>query len=88
LDEAMNQSQRLGVQDKLMVRSKKQFKDDIDYMFSLVDGLIADRKKNGDQGEDDLLAHMLKGKDPETGEPLDDENIRFQIITFLIAGHE
>lgn len=88
LDEAMNQSQRLGVQDKLMVRSKKQFKDDINYMFSLVDGLIADRKKNGDQGEDDLLAHMLKGKDPETGEPLDDENIRFQIITFLIAGHE
>ena len=88
LDEAMNQSQRLGVQDKLMVRSKKQFREDIEYMFSLVDGLIAERKKNGDQGEDDLLSHMLKGKDPETGEPLDDENIRFQIITFLIAGHE
>ncbi|WP_371018154.1 bifunctional cytochrome P450/NADPH--P450 reductase [Pseudalkalibacillus sp. JSM 102089] len=88
LDEAMNQSQRLGVQDKLMVRSKKQFREDIDYMFNLVDDLIADRKKNGDQGEDDLLSHMLKGKDPETGEPLDDKNIRFQIITFLIAGHE
>ncbi|WP_347551838.1 cytochrome P450 [Pseudalkalibacillus hwajinpoensis] len=88
LDEAMNQSQRLGVQDKLMVRSKKQFREDIEYMFSLVDDLIAERKKNGDQGEDDLLSHMLKGKDPETGEPLDDENIRFQIITFLIAGHE
>ncbi len=27
-------------------------------------------------------------QDPETGEKLDDENIRFQIITFLIAGHE
>lgn len=31
---------------------------------------------------------MLHVKDPETGEKLDDENIRFQIITFLIAGHE
>ncbi|WP_377890463.1 bifunctional cytochrome P450/NADPH--P450 reductase [Alkalihalobacillus sp. R86527] len=88
MDEAMSQSQRLGVQDKLMVLSKKQFREDIEYMFSLVDDLIADRKVNGDGDEGDLLALMLKGKDPETGEPLDDENIRFQIITFLIAGHE
>ncbi|QMT18156.1 bifunctional cytochrome P450/NADPH--P450 reductase [Planococcus maritimus] len=88
LDESMSQTQRLGIQDKLMVRSKQQFKEDIDYMFNLVDQLIAERKQAGDQGEDDLLGHMLKGKDPETGESLDDENIRFQIITFLIAGHE
>ncbi len=88
LDESMNQSQRLGLQEKLMVRSHRQYKEDIDYMFSLVDQLIAERKENGDQGEDDLLGHMLQGKDPETGEALDDENIRFQIITFLIAGHE
>ncbi len=88
LDEAMSQTQRLGIQDKLMIKSKKQFREDIQYMFSLVDELIADRKQNGDQGEDDLLSHMLKGVDPETGVSLDDENIRFQIITFLIAGHE
>jgi len=88
MDEAMSQTQRLGVQDKLMVKSKKQFKEDIQYMFNLVDELIAERKQNGDQGEDDLLSHMLKGTDPETGEVLDVENIRYQIITFLIAGHE
>lgn len=88
LDESMSQTQRLGIQDKLMVRTKRQYKEDIDYMFNLVDQLIEERKEAGDQGEDDLLAHMLKGKDPETGEELDDENIRFQIITFLIAGHE
>ncbi|MGG4548596.1 cytochrome P450 [Rossellomorea marisflavi] len=88
LDEAMNQNQRLGIQDKLMIKNKRQFKEDIEYMFSIVDNLIAERKENGDQGEDDLLSHMLKGVDPETGEALSDENIRFQIITFLIAGHE
>ncbi|MFZ0371462.1 MAG: cytochrome P450 [Halobacillus sp.] len=88
LDESMSQTQRFELQDKLMIRTKKQYKEDIDYMFNLVDQLIAERKETGDQGEDDLLAHMLKGKDPETGEALDDENIRFQIITFLIAGHE
>ncbi|ASF37892.1 NADPH--cytochrome reductase [Halobacillus halophilus] len=88
LDESMSQTQRFELQDKLMIRTKKQYKEDIEYMFNLVDQLIAERKETGDQGEDDLLAHMLKGKDPETGEALDDENIRFQIITFLIAGHE
>ena len=31
---------------------------------------------------------MLTGVDGRTGERLDDVNIRYQIITFLIAGHE
>ncbi|MER0468772.1 bifunctional P-450/NADPH--P450 reductase [Bacillus cabrialesii subsp. cabrialesii] len=88
LDEAMHQMQRLDVQDKLMVRTKRQFHHDIQTMFSLVDSIIAERRSNGDQDEKDLLARMLNVEDPETGEKLDDENIRFQIITFLIAGHE
>lgn len=88
LDEAMHQLQRLGIQDKLMVITKRQYKHDIQSMFALVDKIIAERKEHGDQDADDLLSHMLSSKDPETGEGLDDENIRFQIITFLIAGHE
>ncbi|MCY7750185.1 bifunctional P-450/NADPH--P450 reductase [Bacillus inaquosorum] len=88
LDEAMHQMQRLDFQDKLMVRTKRQFHHDIQTMFSLVDSIIAERRSNGNQDEKDLLARMLNVEDPETGEKLDDENIRFQIITFLIAGHE
>ncbi|ARV45112.1 bifunctional P-450/NADPH--P450 reductase [Bacillus inaquosorum] len=88
LDEAMHQMQRLDFQDKLMVRTKRQFHHDIQTMFSLVDSIIAERRSNGDQDEKDLLARMLNVEDPETGDKLDDENIRFQIITFLIAGHE
>lgn len=88
LGEAMSQLQRLNIQDKLMIGAKQQFKRDIQMMYSLVDKLIAERKASGDKGGDDLLAHMLNGKDPDTGEGLDDENIRYQIITFLIAGHE
>ncbi|MBU2659739.1 bifunctional P-450/NADPH--P450 reductase [Bacillus cabrialesii] len=88
LDEAMHQMQRLDVQGKLMVRTKRQFHHDIKTMFLLVDSIIAERRANGDQDEKDLLARMLNVEDPETGEKLADENIRFQIITFLIAGHE
>ncbi|MFM1652948.1 bifunctional cytochrome P450/NADPH--P450 reductase [Brevibacillus sp. B_LB10_24] len=88
LDEAMHYRNRLPIQNKLMVKTKRQYERDIQSMFSLVDKIIAERKASGDHGETDLLARMLSAKDPETGEPLDDENIRYQIITFLIAGHE
>ncbi|SDI29649.1 cytochrome P450 / NADPH-cytochrome P450 reductase [Alteribacillus persepolensis] len=88
LDEAMHQVQRLDVQDKLMVRTKRQFQHDIQAMFRLVDNIIAERRASESQEENDLLSRMLNVKDPETGEKLDDENIRFQILTFLIAGHE
>ncbi|MVP01839.1 bifunctional cytochrome P450/NADPH--P450 reductase [Paenibacillus lutrae] len=88
LDEAMGQLTRLGIQDKLMVMTKRQFKRDIETMFSLVDKIIAERKASGAAEAEDLLSRMLTSKDPETGEGLDDENIRYQIITFLIAGHE
>ena len=31
---------------------------------------------------------MLTSADPKTGELLSDANVRYQILTFLIAGHE
>ncbi len=88
LNESMHKGNRIPIQDKLMIGTKRQFDRDIESMFSTVDKLIAERRARGDQGERDLLARMLSVEDPETGEKLDDDNIRYQIITFLIAGHE
>ncbi|CAH0119924.1 Bifunctional cytochrome P450/NADPH--P450 reductase 1 [Paenibacillus sp. CECT 9249] len=88
LDEAMHFGSRLHIQNMLLIKTKRQYERDIHSMFSLADKIIAERKASGDQGETDLLARMLTAKDPETGEPLDDRNIRYQMITFLIAGHE
>lgn len=31
---------------------------------------------------------MLTATDPHTGARLTDENVRYQLVTFLIAGHE
>jgi cytochrome P450/NADPH-cytochrome P450 reductase len=83
----MGQLNRLELQNKLMIGTRRQLDRDIHTMFSLVDKIIAERKQQGSDVED-LLAHMLEGIDPESGQGLDDENIRYQIITFLIAGHE
>ncbi|MGE7112319.1 bifunctional cytochrome P450/NADPH--P450 reductase [Lysinibacillus sp. NPDC047702] len=88
LNEAMLKSSRLKIQNLMMVGTRRQFNEDIETMFSLVDKIIEERKTRGMQEEIDLLGRMLNVKDPDTGETLSDENIRYQIITFLIAGHE
>lgn len=58
------------------------------YVDSLLDGIIAERRESGEIDESDLLGIMLHTPHPETGERLDDLNIRHQILTFLVAGHE
>ncbi|MEO1252167.1 MAG: cytochrome P450 [Pseudomonadota bacterium] len=74
--------------ENFMLRDRlKQLGRDVDYMNTLVDDIIRQRRKTGGD-QKDLLNFMLAGRDPVTGEGLSDENIRYQINTFLIAGHE
>ncbi|MGU3291847.1 cytochrome P450 [Williamsia sp. M5A3_1d] len=56
------------------------------YNDSMLDELIAARTGSTDQH--DLLGIMLNVAHPETGEKLSPVNIRHQILTFLVAGHE
>ena len=62
---------------------------DLAFMNAIVDALVSERREAGRAGEKkDLLDSMLSGVDKQTGTQLDDLNIRYQINTFLIAGHE
>ena len=72
-----------------ILRSRlSQMEDDVSFMNKLVDDIIRERRKGGAGDQNDLLNYMLAGVDKVTGESLSDENIRYQINTFLIAGHE
>src|SRR5919205_4228024 len=89
LNEAMEELTRGPVRNRLMVRKHRQFQEDITLMNSTVDRIIAERRADGSQSDKrDLLGYMLSGVDKETREGLDDVNIRYQIIAFLIAGHD
>ncbi|RFU20872.1 bifunctional cytochrome P450/NADPH--P450 reductase [Geodermatophilus marinus] len=89
LAEGQARGRQLKVQARLRIRAQRQLDEDQAFMNDLVDGLIADRRAQGDAGDaTDLLGRMLTGVDKQTGERLPDENIRAQCITFLIAGHE
>lgn len=59
---------------------------DISYLNRTVDDLVRTRRTAS--GDGDLLDRMLETAHPETGERLSAENVRRQVITFLVAGHE
>jgi len=66
----------------------EQFAKDAEFLAGVVDDVIRERKESGDSSTDDLLGLMLNAPHPTQGTVLDDTNIRNQVITFLIAGHE
>jgi cytochrome P450 len=53
----------------------------------LVDGIIARRKAEPSETPD-LIGLLLEAQDPEGGHGLDDEEVRDQVLVFLLAGHE
>ncbi|MFE0178776.1 cytochrome P450 [Streptomyces sp. NPDC059002] len=66
----------------------RAFRKDADFLAQVVDEVIGHRKAAGDTSTDDLLGLMLSAPHPSSGALLDEANVRNQIITFLIAGHE
>lgn len=90
LGESLLRANRLPVHEALLLRAHHRQKQDIEFMNGVVDRLIRERRADPDAlaAKHDLLNHMLAGADPASGERLDDVNIRYQILTFLIAGHE
>ncbi len=73
----------------LLLGSRRTYEDDLALMKQVADDVIAERRRDPNAADKkDLLGIMLNGRDPVTGEGLSDENIRYQLVTFLIAGHE
>ncbi|MGW2345093.1 cytochrome P450 [Streptomyces sp. NPDC001661] len=71
----------------LLRGAEKRNAADRAYLNRTVDEVVAARRAS-DGGPGDLLDRMLEVTHPETGERLSPENIRRQVITFLVAGHE
>ncbi|MEP6557741.1 MAG: cytochrome P450 [Burkholderiales bacterium] len=89
LDEAGQRGRRPNVLSNMMLVTKRRYEADQQVLAKVAEQLIAERRadpKGADKN--DLLNVMLNGVDPVTGEKLSDENIRYQMVTFLIAGHE
>lgn len=49
--------------------------------------MIAERREQADPGED-MLGMLLKARDEESGQRMSEQQVRDEVITLLIAGHE
>jgi cytochrome P450 len=49
--------------------------------------ILAERRAAGEAG-DDLLARLMRARDPETGQAMNDEQLVDNLLTFYLAGHE
>ena len=80
----------LPMENLWMQKRRRDLAADVAFMNKMVDEIVAERRKNAEAAADkkDMLGAMMTGVDRSTGEQLDDVNIRYQINTFLIAGHE
>ena len=89
LQESIDILRRPALLAPLFRARRARYQSDIEAMFGLVDRVIQERKgKPRESWPRDFLSLMLEEADPKSGEKLSDENIRYQILTFLIAGHE
>jgi len=79
----------LPLENFWMQKRRRDLAGDVAFMNKMVDEIVAGRRSASvADDKKDMLAAMMTGVDRATGEQLDDVNIRYQINTFLIAGHE
>jgi cytochrome P450 / NADPH-cytochrome P450 reductase len=89
LHEAGERALRPEAINRLMWWRNRRLQADMTRVRGVADRLIAERRSDPALGQRaDLLDVMLTAQDRVTGEKLSDENIRSQMMTFLIAGHE
>lgn len=67
--------------------STRELLADIHILDEVVESIIADRRAtNEDKG--DLLSMFMLAEDEETGERMDDKQLRDEVMTMMLAGHE
>ena len=71
----------------LPTRKNRHFAAARDVVHRTVDAMIAERRRSGET-RPDLLQMLLDARDAETGAGMDDQQVRHEAITLMLAGHE
>lgn len=68
-------------------RRNRAFNKAMNDLNDIIYKIIADRRKSPDE-HDDLLSMLMNARDEETGEGMTDLQLRDEILTLFVAGHE
>jgi cytochrome P450 len=71
-----------------MDAKEKAIHDDFANMDAAIYRMIAEREQNLDAAPKDLLTRLVAAKDPDNGAGLNAKEVRDEVITIFMAGHE
>ena len=71
----------------LPTRADRAWRAAVAELDRVVYGLIAERRRRAED-TGDLLSMLMLARDEETGEQMDDRQLRDEVLTMLVAGHE
>jgi cytochrome P450 len=74
------------VWERMFKTRQKRTEAAMDELLKLIDAIIAERRKN-DQDAGDLLSMLLAARD-DAGQPMSERQLRDEVMTLFIAGHE
>lgn len=57
-------------------------------LIAIVERTIAERRATASRDQNDVLALFMRARDEETGETMSDEQLRDEVMTMFLAGHE
>jgi cytochrome P450 len=78
---------KVGLTAHLPTPRNRQFHRSVAHLDRTILQLIDNRRRNGADGND-LISMLLSARDPETGEGMSDRQLRDEVMTFFLAGHE
>lgn len=67
--------------------ANQRYREALAYLERTVAEMIAGRRRSGER-PNDLLSMLIEAQDSETGEHMDDQQIRDEVMTVFFAGHE
>ena len=87
LHHANTRSLQLVDLSKLPIPNNVRFNRAVGVLDDLVYSLVAERRASG-KDEGDLLSMLLHAQDADTGESMSDRQLRDEVMTLFLAGHE
>ena len=78
---------KVGLTAHMPTPRNREFHRAVAHLDRTILQLIEDRRRNGADGTD-LISMLLSARDPETGEGMTDRQLRDEVMTFFLAGHE
>ncbi|WP_207955942.1 cytochrome P450 [Rubrobacter marinus] len=73
---------------RLPLPANRRFERALSIIDEAVHRIVRERRRRGEEDGDDLLGMLMGARDEETGEGMSDRQIRDEVTTMYLAGHE